>query len=301
MADLSISNLFNVNGMVFVITGGGSGLGESMALALDKNGASKVFILGRREASLKAVANKAVNGSVVPVVADVSSKPSMENAVEQVEKNTSFVNVVIANGGILGPLTNFPSRDPNEMISELQKNMWELPLEEVRQMIDINVLGVYFTFTAFLHLLDAGNTHSQSRGKADSIQSQFISCLSIAAFSRLEKVSHFYASQKAALAHLTKILQTQFAHRCIRVNGIAPGLYLTEMTEVCDSSSDWGVQLTCVAPGSLPLEQHPAMRAGSAEDIAGAILFLVSKAGAFINGNMLLTDGGALGIEPSVY
>jgi hypothetical protein len=59
--DLSISDLFNVNGMVFVITGGGSGLGEAMALALDKNGASKVFILGRREASLRKVADKAVS------------------------------------------------------------------------------------------------------------------------------------------------------------------------------------------------------------------------------------------------
>ena len=60
MADLSISRLFNVNGMVFVITGGGSGLGESMALALANNGASKVFILGRREEPLKLVAVKAV-------------------------------------------------------------------------------------------------------------------------------------------------------------------------------------------------------------------------------------------------
>ena len=60
MADLGVNRLFNVNDMVFVITGGGSGLGEMMALALDANGASKVFILGRREASLEAVASKAV-------------------------------------------------------------------------------------------------------------------------------------------------------------------------------------------------------------------------------------------------
>lgn len=60
MADLGISDLFNVNGMIFVVTGGGSGLGEWMSLALDKNGASKVFILGRRETSLANVASKAV-------------------------------------------------------------------------------------------------------------------------------------------------------------------------------------------------------------------------------------------------
>ena len=60
MSGLVATDLFNVNDMVFVITGGGSGLGEMMALALDANGASKVFILGRREPSLTRVAAKAV-------------------------------------------------------------------------------------------------------------------------------------------------------------------------------------------------------------------------------------------------
>jgi NAD(P)-dependent dehydrogenase (short-subunit alcohol dehydrogenase family) len=156
----------------------------------------------------------------------------MQAAVAQVEEVTPFVNAVIANGGIIGPVTTYPPRDPNESVEELQKNMWALPVEGTQQMIDINVFGTYWTFVAFLHLLDAGNTHLTSRGKTDFIQSQFLSILSIAGFSRNEKVSHFYATQKAALAHLVKILQTQFARRSIRVNGIAPGLYPTEMTEV---------------------------------------------------------------------
>lgn len=57
---MDASHLFSVHDMVFVVTGGGSGLGEMMALALEANGASKVFILGRREASLQDVASKAV-------------------------------------------------------------------------------------------------------------------------------------------------------------------------------------------------------------------------------------------------
>ena len=58
---MDASDLFNVRGMVFAITGGGSGLGEMMSLALDANGASKVFILGRRRASLEKTAAKAVS------------------------------------------------------------------------------------------------------------------------------------------------------------------------------------------------------------------------------------------------
>ena len=60
MEEIQASKLFSVRDMVFVITGGGSGLGEMMALALDANGANKVFILGRRKASLEKVADKAV-------------------------------------------------------------------------------------------------------------------------------------------------------------------------------------------------------------------------------------------------
>ena len=64
MANISIDKLFNVRDMVFVVTGGASGLGEIMALALDANGAKKVFVLGRRVASLEKVAGKAVRSSM---------------------------------------------------------------------------------------------------------------------------------------------------------------------------------------------------------------------------------------------
>jgi NADP-dependent 3-hydroxy acid dehydrogenase YdfG len=60
MSKVLAANLFNVDDMVFVVTGGGSGLGEMMALVLDANGASKVFVLGRRKASLEKTASKAV-------------------------------------------------------------------------------------------------------------------------------------------------------------------------------------------------------------------------------------------------
>jgi NADP-dependent 3-hydroxy acid dehydrogenase YdfG len=63
MSKFDAAQLFSVNGLVAVVTGAGSGLGESMAHALDVNGADKVFILGRRESKLKEVANKAVRTS----------------------------------------------------------------------------------------------------------------------------------------------------------------------------------------------------------------------------------------------
>lgn len=105
-----------------------------------------------------------------------------------------------------------------------------MPYEVDEQLMNTNVLGSYYTFVAFMRLLEAGNTHPDSRGKKDSIKSQYISVSSLASFSRKELVSYTYGASKAALTHMTKMLATGFASMDIRANTIAPGLYITEMT-----------------------------------------------------------------------
>lgn len=78
MAKFDVAQLFSVKGLVAVVTGAGSGLGEAMAHALDVNGAAKVFILGRRERKLKEVASKAVRtGSGSPLCLDFSRRKTM--------------------------------------------------------------------------------------------------------------------------------------------------------------------------------------------------------------------------------
>ncbi|KAF2267979.1 short chain dehydrogenase/reductase family [Lojkania enalia] len=296
MADLGIHDLFNVNNMIFIITGGGSGLGEWMALALDKNGASKVFILGRRMESLKKVAAKAVNGTLVPISCDISDKDSLKTAVTEIEKQTPYVNAVIANSGVLGPVSTPYRQSGDKSITSIQEELWNISLDDTRKTMDINVLGTFHTFVAFMHLLEAGNTHPQSRGKTDFIQSQFITVGSVAALSRQGLTSHMYAAGKAGVNHLTKTLATWFAKRGIRVNSIAPGLFITEMTEFfVTNGQDW------TKPGSLPVDEFPMTRTGTAMDIGGAILFLTSKAGSYVNGNVLVTDGGMITIQESSY
>ncbi|ORY00891.1 hypothetical protein BCR34DRAFT_637727, partial [Clohesyomyces aquaticus] len=161
-----------------------------------------------------------------------------------------------------------------------------------------NLIGAFNTFLSFLPLLEQGNIHPESRGKTDFIQSQFITITSMAGLARNENVSHMYAASKAGLIHLTKMLATGFANRGIRTNSICPGLYITEMTEVRGQADDC---FPIDTPGSLPIEQHPMTRTGSAKDIAGAIIFLTSQAGAYVNGNILLSDGGAFSLQPATY
>ncbi|KAK5684665.1 hypothetical protein LTR17_027154 [Elasticomyces elasticus] len=292
---MDTQTLFNVRDMVFVVTGGGSGLGAMMSLALDANGASKVFVLGRREASLKDTASKAINASIIPVPCDVSSKEELQKAVDTIKKQTPFVNAVIANSGVMGPFTTIAPRPADETISSTQQQLWETSLGDSSQVFDVNVLGAFYTFVAFLNLLEAGNTHPESRGKTGFIQSQFITVSSLAAFSRSENVSYMYMASKAALVHLTKSLATGFGPRGIRANSISPGLYLTEMTNFVANGADLSI------PGSVPRSQIPMTRTGAPADIAGAVLFLTSRAGAFLNGNVILSDGGAVGNEPATY
>ncbi len=81
-----IQDLFNVYGLVAVVTGGGSGLGLYAARALDANGAKAVYIVGRREKTLQEAAKTGVNGSIKPIVGDVSDKSSLIKIVEQVRQ-----------------------------------------------------------------------------------------------------------------------------------------------------------------------------------------------------------------------
>ncbi|POS69092.1 3-oxoacyl-(acyl-carrier protein) reductase [Diaporthe helianthi] len=296
MSKLDAAQLFSVKGIVAVVTGAGSGLGAIMAHALDVNGAAKVFILGRRESKLKEVAANAKNGSLIPVQCDVSSKESLQAAVSTIEKQTPFVNLLIANSGYLGEVTNMGPRPAEQTLVELRKELWDkTSYSDASQVVSTNIAGSYFTFLAFLGLLGAGNTHPSSVGKSGLLQSQFISTTSLGGFRLAESPSYVYNASKAALNHLTKTLTSEYAKHSIRANAIAPGFFVTEMTEAHAPDED------VTAAGSRPWQETPATRWGTEEDMAGAVLYLASRAGSFVNGCILLVDGGALSMSPSSY
>ncbi|SLM36981.1 short chain dehydrogenase reductase [Lasallia pustulata] len=107
--------------------------------------------------------------------------------------------------------------------------------------------------------------------------------------------TYAYGPSKAATVHMVKQIATMFAPYQIRANVIAPGLYPSEMTSDIFAENDGWEE------GSMPPEQIPAKRAGREEDMAGVVLFLCSKAGAYLDGNVVVSDGGRLGVVPSTY
>jgi NAD(P)-dependent dehydrogenase (short-subunit alcohol dehydrogenase family) len=284
-----IQDLFNVNGLVVVITGGGSGLGAYAARALDANGAKAVYIVGRRENSLQETAKTAVNGTIKPIVGDVSDKQSLLKIADQIRQEQGYINLLFANAGVSGPQHAHVIQGGNKpSVKEFQDAMLQSDIADFTQTLHINTSAVFYTAMAFLDLLDAGN---QKRNVPQD--SQVIVTSSVAGFSRYLANSFAYSSSKAAVTHLVKMLSTTFSQQGfhIRANVIAPGLYPSEMTTTSTSKMDKHAGHHGAYEGAhvMQAQNSPAERTGSEEDFAGTILFMASRAGGYLNGELLLT------------
>ncbi|KAI1624865.1 3-oxoacyl-reductase [Exophiala viscosa] len=298
---IEAGNLFNVNGLVAVITGAGSGLGRMMARALAANGASKVFIIGRREAALKETAESVPGGKIIPLVGDVTSKESLQQCYDKVKAQVDSIDVLVANSGISGP--SVPVLDSERKpvgIEQLAKNMWAPEPEDVNSTYLVNITGVHFTIAAFLPLLaEANKKRPQPTEENFKPRPQIITTGSIGGYNRNVLGNLSYGPSKSAVMHMSKQLATALVNYDIRVNVIAPGLYFSEMTEGMYKAQ--GKVETHNVEGTFAKDVVPATRTGDEQDMAGVILWLCSRAGAYINGCTVVTDGGRLSVLPSSY
>ncbi|KAE8392224.1 short chain dehydrogenase/reductase family [Aspergillus alliaceus] len=303
MSHLQPSTLFSVKGLVVVLTGGGSGLGRMMAHTLDANNASKIFIIGRRIKALQETIAQTPNANtaIIPIQADISSKESLEAAYKAIAAQTDHVDLLLANSGILGPNASPPPPNTDgslPTLTQVRDRLWSVPMEDFTKVLDVNVTGAYYTVLAFLPLLEAANKQRPVavKNQVSAPTAQVIITTSIAGFNRKVPVSAAYNLSKAAANHLVKMLSTTLAFYDIRVNGIAPGIYLSEMSAQNFEEGDKGV-----SDGTFRREMIPLTRAGGEEDIAGLLLYMASAAGGYLNGNITISDGGRLGNVQATY
>ncbi|OKP07664.1 hypothetical protein PENSUB_5779 [Penicillium subrubescens] len=161
MLNLQASNLFSVQGRVVVIIGGGSEgyfsrPGPDYGQAIAINGASKTFVLGRREDALRETAAPARDGVIIPIKCDITSKESLVSAYQALIAHISHVDILFANGDLLGPLMRppLPKADGTlPSLSEIRDELFNVPMEEFTNVLDVNVTGSYYTVLAFLPLL----------------------------------------------------------------------------------------------------------------------------------------------------
>ncbi|KAJ2983408.1 hypothetical protein NQ176_g706 [Zarea fungicola] len=275
------------------------GIGRSMALALDANGASKVFVIGRREDKLKDVASEAINGSIIPIVGDITCKNSLQSAYEQVAAQTDYIDLLVPNSGVIGPPAG--PKQGEISLSQLQNYLLDVPMEEFSDVFKVNVTGTFYSAVTFLPLLDAANSRRPPpvAGVLATPRPQIIIVSSIAGFLRVGLTGYAYHSSKAATNMLIKMLSSVLTKHNIRVNGIAPGPYYSEMS--AEFYQKGGILGQGISDDSFPRTIVPLGRAGSTEDIAGMILWMAGAAGGYLNGSIIVSDGGRLGANPSSY
>lgn len=275
-----------------------------MARALALNGATHVFILGRRQSSLDAVAASVPTANIHPIIADVTSKDSLTAAVHTITTTHACptIDLLIANSGITGP--SVPTVDASQQplpAAQLIENMWSPTPAAITDTYAVNVTGIHFTVAAFLPLLLAANAARASPPTTANFRPrpQIITTASIGGYNRRPLGNMSYGPSKAAVIHLSKQLSTVLTSYDVRVNVIAPGLYLSEMTGGMYERQ--GKREGHNVEGTWERGVIPATRGGDESDMGGVVLWLASRAGAYTSGCVVVSDGGRLAVVPNSY
>ncbi|ANB15581.1 oxidoreductase [Sugiyamaella lignohabitans] len=273
------SKLFDLTGRIALVTGGGTGLGAIITQAYIQNGASKVFISGRRQEKLEETAGKinqlGYTGKVIPIVGDVSTKEGAQDLVKKLTAATDSLDILVNNAGIMLPVD--PARtDSSKEIESPEDYAARVAGGDFDGWVDqfkINAIGPYFVTFGLLPLLAKAAKKGDGRGSV-------IVITSIAGLSYPPAMSAAYQSSKAAAISVTKGLATRLSPYQIRVNSIAPGVF----------PSDMSVNLLVDnVKNSIPVRKF-----GDPEEIAGLALFLSSKTGGYTHGTNYVIDGGRL-------
>jgi NAD(P)-dependent dehydrogenase (short-subunit alcohol dehydrogenase family) len=249
-------SLFSVAGQIVLVSGGSRGIGRAIAAGFAERGA-KVVITGRRRETLEETARQ-INeqfgdGAAAAKVCDVADP----NAI------TSLVDAVIAESGRIDTLVNVAGVN-------LRRPALQFTEEDYDYIVNVNQKGVFLL--------------SQAVGK-HMIQRRRGSQINVASLNTDRPLAYVapYAASKAAVGHMTRSLAMEWGPSGVRVNALAPGFVLTDLTRQLWSDAPlaaWGKANT------------PLRRLGQPEDMVGTVIFLASEASAYMTGQILYVDGG---------
>ncbi|EIW61361.1 NAD-P-binding protein [Trametes versicolor FP-101664 SS1] len=286
-AKFASSRLFDVEGWVCVVTGGGTGIGLMIAQAFANNGA-RVYITGRRpevlEQTTKAWGKSLVNprGQLIPVPADITDKASIEHLFKEISKNEKHVDVLVNNAGVSLGTSEVEKGD--ESAQALKDELWKEELSDWETVYRTNVIGYFFTTAAFLPLLSAAGRE----GHTGSV----INISSMSGITRTTQHHFKYNVSKAATIHLNTLLAQELRRPGVkvRVNSIAPGIFPSEMTQ--GESDDKNKSTMQVPPDYGEKKGIPAGRPGSEEDMAQTALYIATNE--YLYGQTIPVEGGYL-------
>jgi len=202
----------------------------------------------------------------------------------------------VTNAGMSGPMLD--DLKPRYTLKDYVEHEWKVPIDDFTATYNLNLGGLYYTIIAFLELLDEGNKH---KGVYNGGKSQVIATASTASFLRHPRAGYAYLSSKAGVISLIKTMSSFCVPWGIRFNTIAAGLFPSDIAETLFKKYVIDPSKSLFEEGVFSRSYQPAERAGSIEDMAGVILYMASRAGAFLNGSVMLTDGGKIATMPATY
>lgn len=253
---ISIEELFSLKGHTAIVTGGSRGIGRKVSDYLAAAGANVAIIGTRSDTAEKAAEEIASEFGVrtAGIACNVANRKEVVAMVDRVEALLGIPDLLLNNAGV-------SDNGPSETLSE----------EDWRHTIDINLTGAFFVMQAFAKkLLDQGHP-----GSIVNVASM---CAHITCTPQREAA---YNASKAGLLHLAKSLAVEWATKGIRVNCISPGYIMTDMT----------AGITSPEMMKIWLGLTPAGRLGREEELAGAVIYLMSGASTFTTGSEIVIDG----------
>lgn len=249
------SSLFDLSGKVAIVTGGGRGIGKTIALGLAEYGAD-VAVCSRSEKDLREVAKEIekMGRRGLALGIDLTQPSQFDGVVTEVKRALGHIDVLVNNAGMVRFAPAL----------EVDETSWDL-------VMDTNAKGAFFL--------------SQKVGQVMVKQGRGGSVINVTSevVDKVELNHGAYCPSKAALNNITKILAAEWGKYNIRVNSLAPCFVKTEINAPLFAQKDWY---------ETKLKKVPLGRNSETRDLIGAAVFLASDASAYVSGTTLLVDGG---------
>ncbi|MFD1737356.1 SDR family oxidoreductase [Bacillus salitolerans] len=254
---MHVKELFDLTGKTAIVTGGGRGLGEQIALGLAEAGANVVVCSRKLDACLEVSEElKKLGVNTLAIKCDITNPDDIRNVVEETVNHFGRIDVLVNNSG-----------------ASWGAPVEEMPLEAWQKVFDVNITGTFLMSQAVGKVMLA-----QKSGKIINIAS--VAGLRGSHPKFMNAIG--YNSSKGAVITFTKDLAAKWGPQGIYVNAIAPGFFPTKMSKILIEQGKDHL-----------LESTPLRKFGSDTDLKGVALFLASAASDFITGEVVVVDGGS--------
>lgn len=251
-----LESLFSLKDKVALVTGGGRGIGQVVAVGLARAGAEIVIIsrTGADETVRLIEKEEGVPpGKAYSLIADVTDEKSVDKALAEILKRSGSLDIVFNNAGVC-----------------IHEDTFEHGVDQFRQVIDINLTGEYIVARA------AGKIMKERKIKGSIINMASMS----GSIVNVPQWQASYNASKAGIIHLTRSLAVEWAPYGIRVNSLSPGYIATPMS--VDTPQE-------LKDAWMPL--IPMHRMGNPEELIGAVIYLAADSSGYTNGSDLIVDG----------